>query len=140
MNVFCKLSIIFFTLFGETKPSNIGQTGCPYDKKLKAYTSVDKLPEYPGGMSAYGRFFINNFKANDTIKFQSNIRVAFVVLLNGSLSKLTIPQKSKKEYTTFDKEALRVLKLMPKWKPGTCNGKVVPVYMQMPRVILEPQG
>ncbi|MDT3402456.1 energy transducer TonB [Mucilaginibacter terrae] len=138
MNIFSKLSLIALVLFGNAKTLMAQKTACSYDEKLKAYINVDQGPEYPGGLAEYGRFFFKNFKLRDTTsEFQSRVNVAFVVMKDGTVSQLHIPGKNKAKYSVFDKEALRVLALMPKWKPGTCNGKIVPVYWVMPH-ILEP--
>ena len=136
MNVFCKLSVLCLALcVGEPKEPKVIYTGCQYDKSVKAYTQVDQLPEYPGGLTGYSKFFIHNFKYPDTSIIQPRINIEFVVKPNGSLSKIGIYKKRKEGYTIVDKEGIRVFKLMPRWKPGTCGGKAVPVHMVMPNIV-----
>ncbi len=40
--------------------------------------------------------------------------------------------KAPQEITVTEKEALKLFSTMPKWEPGTCKGKAVPVRVQLP--------
>jgi len=60
---------------------------------------------------------------------QGKVIITFIVEKNGILSHFTIV---KKLYPTFDEEALRVIKKMPKWIPGKVNGKPVRSYYSQP--------
>jgi len=109
---------------------------CPteYDKvvKKKVYVFVDEMPSYPGGNEAITGFFIDNFKYPDQDQFQASFQLEFVIDNDGKLIGARISNKSSTELTEAEKEALRVLNLMPKWNPGKCIGKNVPVLMFLP--------
>ncbi|MDR6561439.1 MULTISPECIES: energy transducer TonB [unclassified Arcicella] len=58
---------------------------------------------------------------------QGKITYSFVVNKEGLLIDKKIYKKNIEDYTPLDKEALKLLELMPKWKVGKCNGKEVAV-------------
>ena len=53
-----------------------------------------------------------------------------MVKRDGTLENVSIKKES--GYAEFDAEALRVIKKMPKWKPGTKDGKAVDAEMMLP--------
>ncbi|MEZ2338506.1 TonB family protein [Mucilaginibacter sp. RCC_168] len=101
-------------------------------KKGTVYTSVEKVPEFPGGLDAFGQFLgktIKYPKADRENGTQGRVIVTFVVEKNGSLSGLKVLRGVSR---TIDAEAVRVLKLSPKWKPGIENHKKVRVQYTVP--------
>jgi len=58
-----------------------------------------------------------------------NVIARFVVEPDGSIEGLDIIQHGRDD---LNKEVLRVLRKMPKWKPGMQNGRAVPVYFKVP--------
>lgn len=96
------------------------------------YTIVDEMPEYPGGTKEALNFFSDNFKYPEQDIFQGSFQLEFIVDLQGNITGQRIRNKSASELTEADKEALRVLSIMPKWKPGTCKGETVPVRINLP--------
>ncbi|WP_419700132.1 TonB family protein [Mucilaginibacter sp. NFX135] len=101
-------------------------------KKGDVYTSVEKVPEFPGGLDAFGQFLgktIKYPKADRENGTQGRVIVTFVVEKNGSLSGLKVLRGVSR---TIDAEAVRVLKLSPKWKPGIENHKKVRVQYTVP--------
>jgi hypothetical protein len=58
----------------------------------------------------------------------------FIVTQKGDLKGTKIMDKAPQQITAMEKEALKVFSTMPRWQPGTCKGKAVPVRMQMPIV------
>ncbi len=96
------------------------------------YTFVDEMPEYKGGTKDVLSFFTNNFKYPEQGFFQGSIYLEFIIDVQGNVTGQKIRNKNAEEFTDVDKEALRVISLMPKWKPGKCQGKIVPVRTYIP--------
>jgi TonB family protein len=105
-----------------------------------SYDQVDKMPEYPGGMSAFYQFFGKNVKIpSEAEKQQINgrVMVAFVVAEDGSLKDFKV---LKDPGYGLSEEVLRVLQKSPKWTPGTKNGKNVSVAYTLPISINAKKG
>ena len=99
----------------------------------EVYTgAVEVLPEYPGGASAMYEFIQKNVKYPESAKekgLEGRVFVQFVVEKDGSLSSFDVLRGVSED---IDAEAIRVLKAMPKWKPGMNEGKPVRVHFTMP--------
>ena len=98
------------------------------------YDQVEQMPEFPGGMPAMIEFLQTNMKyPEDAIKQKvgGRVMVMFVVETDGSLSNVRV---AKKVFPSLDAEAVRVVKNMPKWKPGKEKGRLVRVNYTMPVV------
>jgi len=95
---------------------------------------VEEDAEFPGGYAEMMKFFGKNMKYPE-IAVQAGIEgrttVRFVVERDGSISNVTI-QRGVPGCPECDKEAIRVIKSMPKWKPGKNGGKAVRSYFSMP--------
>jgi len=104
------------------------------------YQVVDQMPEFPGGDSALTKFFHANIKYPDLEResgIQGIVVVEFVVDEEGNLSDMHIKKGVTKG---IDHEALRVVKLFPKFKPGKQKGQPVKVNFIFPiRFKLEGQ-
>ena len=96
------------------------------------YTTVDEFPSYPGDMPEFLKFFRQNFTMPSQEEIQGSINLYIVVDTSGLIIDKGIRNKNATEYSLMDKEAIRVLELMPKWEPGKCAGKKVPVLMFLP--------
>jgi len=98
----------------------------------KPFETAEVMPQYPGGNSELMRFMKNNLKY-PTIAAETGIEgrvvVKFVVDKNGAISDI---QVLKGIDPSCDKEAVRVVKLMPNWIPGMQNGNPVSVYFNLP--------
>jgi protein TonB len=96
------------------------------------YTYVQELPAFPGGEQALKSFIQRNMiypKLAQQNKIQGRVYVSFVVEKNGSLTDIKVVQGIG---AGCDDEALRVVRLMPKWKPGRRQGHEVRCYISMP--------
>ena len=93
---------------------------------------VEVMPDFPGGQAALMQFLAKNIKyptiaqENGT---QGRVIVQFVVNKDGSVVDPVVV-RSVDPY--LDKEALRVIGTMPKWKPGMQRGKAVRVKYTVP--------
>lgn len=93
--------------------------------------SLDKLPEFPGGINKFYNYVGNNFEKRD-IEGSGSIRVyvSFVIERDGSMSDIQV--KRDPGYG-LGKEAVRVLKsLKTKWSPGMISGKAVRTAYNLP--------
>ena len=98
------------------------------------YDQVEQMPEFPGGMTALIEYLQTNIKyPKDAIKQEvgGRVMVMFVVETDGSLSNVRV---ARKVFPSLDTEAVRVVKSMPKWKPGKEKGRPVRVNFTLPVV------
>ena len=117
-------------------------TGCAAEKEpliispLSHGVIIDpKIPEevypkFPGGTEKMFEFINENLHWPDTeADVQGRVVVLFTVEKDGSLSDIKV---AKSLDPLFDKEAVRVVKSMPKWKPGMDNGEPIRVRSCVP--------
>ncbi len=99
---------------------------------LVPLTVVEIMPQFPGGESTWAKFLQKNLhypaQAADA-HIQGKVYVSFVVEKDGHLSNINVLRSP--GYGLED-EAVRVLKLVPPWKPGIQNGRPVRVSYSMP--------
>lgn len=84
---------------------------------------VEDLPQYPGGATELMKWLTRNLRypeAAQRKKLQGKVVAYFYVEKDGSISGITIGKSLSAE---CDREALRVLRMMPRWQPGVQNGK-----------------
>ncbi|SDP87185.1 outer membrane transport energization protein TonB [Mucilaginibacter sp. OK268] len=96
------------------------------------FTSVEQVPEFPGGLEAFGKFLATNVKypkADREKGVQGRVIASFIVEVDGSLSNIVVKRGVS---TAIDEEAVRVLDISPKWKPGIQNGRTVRVQYSVP--------
>ena len=102
------------------------------DQKEDPFNVVEDMPAFPGGMEAMIQFISSNIKYPADAKKQKvdgRVLVNFVVEKDGSITEVKV---IKPAFPSLDAEAIRVVKAMPKWKPGYQNGKAVRVQFTMP--------
>lgn len=96
------------------------------------YESAEKMPEFNGGINALFNYLSTSIhypKDAEKNKIEGRVLVNFIVEKDGSVSHVEVQQKA---YPTLDQEAVRVVKEMPTWKPGTNKGKPVRVKYALP--------
>jgi len=103
------------------------------------FTEVDEMPKFPNGDDALMRFLMENLKypqdARDE-RIQGTVFVTFVVEKDGSVTDV---KTLRGVATSLDEESIRVVKAMPKWKPGVIKGEPVRVQFNLPlRFVLDP--
>jgi len=120
--------VLFSNLYSQNKETvtlKINRDSI-YHKEAPVYFSVDEMPKFIGGAVGLIKFYqehsdhvINAGKKNsNTVYYQ------IVINKDGSVSDFKIIRGCSKE---LDKETERIIKLMPKWKPGKKDGKFVRV-------------
>ena len=104
----------------------------------KVYEIVEQIPEYPGGLTALMNYLRTNTRypaAAQKAGIEGRVIVSFIVEPNGSVSNVEIVRSVD---TDLDQEALRVVRQMPKWKPGKHDGSTVRFKYHLPiKFILE---
>ena len=93
---------------------------------------VEHMPEYPGGITALQQFLVNHLKYPDAARAAGaygTVMVEFVVEKDGSVSNVKVVTSV---YPALDEEAVRVVRSLPKWKPGETKGEKVRVYYNIP--------
>jgi protein TonB len=96
------------------------------------FAVIEDKPEFPGGEAALMSYFGKNTKYPEIAKendIQGRVFVGFVIDKKGKVTEVTI-LRGVDPY--LDKEAIRVVKAMPAWKPGKQRGKAVKVRYQVP--------
>jgi protein TonB len=89
------------------------------------------MPEFPGGKEALIRFLQKNLQQPNDFEEGQKVTViaSFVVDKDGSITGINITQHGRND---LDNEVVRVIKKMPRWKPGLQNGRSVAVYYKVP--------
>lgn len=103
-------------------------------QKREIFTAVEQNPEFVGGQAKMYQYLGENIKYPDDAQranISGRVFVKFVVEDDGSIGDVNV---MKGIGFGCDEEAIRVVKSMPKWKPGVQNGKNVRVYYNMPIV------
>lgn len=96
------------------------------------YTTVEQYPEFPGGMAEYVKYIEKNLIYPEDAKIkklEGNVYVQFMVFTDGNANNFQI---LKSLGSGTDEEAIRVLKSVPRWKPGNQSGKAVPSRLTIP--------
>jgi TonB family protein len=96
------------------------------------YNRVDKQPEFPGGIEGFIRFITNHLQHPQINKDQNpygRVLIKFVVEQDGRITNVKV---ARSENEVLSDEAVRVIKLSPKWEPGSKNGKPVSVSYTIP--------
>jgi len=94
----------------------------------KPFEIVEQMPQFPGGEKAMMNFISKNMVYPPSVSengIQGKVTLKFVVSKTGAIDNITVLKSVDPECS---KEAIRVIKLMPKWIPGKQNGNPVPVY------------
>ncbi|MBQ3364304.1 MAG: energy transducer TonB [Muribaculaceae bacterium] len=110
-------------------PSNDKPTA-PESKTV--YRSVEQMPQFPGGEAAlmkYLKSHINYPPMAAMNDIQGNVIVQFVVNEDGSVGEVKVVRSVDKD---LDREAIRVIKSLPKFTPGRHKGKAASVWYTLP--------
>ena len=102
------------------------------EKEEEIFQVVEAMPEFPGGPAELMKWLQKNIKYPSISQengVQGRVIVQFVVNRDGSIVDPVV-LRSVDPY--LDKEALRVVSAMPKWKPGEQRGKTVRVKFTLP--------
>lgn len=102
------------------------------DEQPMNIAMVEQKPEFPGGEAAMYKYLGDNIvypSAASEEGIQGRVVVEFVVGKDGSITNVKVVRP---RHPALDKEAVRVIKSMPKWIPGRNNGQPVKVTYTLP--------
>jgi TonB family protein len=136
------LIIILFTLFSAcASKSKLTGTGSfvgkstPQNKMARvSINDSTVLPIFPGGDNALIAYISNNLKyplSAAQAKIEGRVVIRFIVDTDGKTSDFYIVNSVNK---ALDEEAIRVISEMPKWIPGTINGRTANIHYTIPIV------
>lgn len=100
--------------------------------KEEVFMVAEQMPEFPGGMKELLKFLQDNLKYPENAmknNVQGRVIVQFVIEKDGTPTEFKVLRSVDPD---LDAEALRVMKAMPKWKPGMQKGQVVRVKFTVP--------
>lgn len=139
--------LLFFTILNTTLFAQLSEESPkvnvvpkePSEAEMKKVITEETIYDLPdveaqfnGGSKALQNYIAKNFKyPKKALKknVQGRVYVSFVVEIDGSISNIHI---DKGQHPSLDKEVIRLVKEMPKWKPGMANGKIVRTLCRMP--------
>ena len=110
----------------------IAQPEPPKEEETKVFDVVEQMPSFPGGPSALMQYLSSNIKypvVAEENGVQGRVVCTFVVERDGSITDVRVIRSVD---PSLDKEAVRVVKSMPKWIPGKQNGSAVRVKYTVP--------
>ena len=96
------------------------------------FTTVDQMPEFPGGLPGLAKYLSENVSYPQTAResgIQGRVIVYFVIETNGRVSNTKVIRGIG---GGCDEEAVRVVNAMPRWKPAKQEGKKVRVSFNLP--------
>ena len=129
--------LISFSCFGQENEKRgtikIEKSNCVrLENNDSVYAYVDMMPQFPGGMDSLNKWM------NDHLLFPKSameengfgtVFLSFVVKKDGTISNVVVLKGMDKD---FEKEALRLMDVMPDWVPGRCNGTLSDVKINFP--------
>lgn len=125
--LFTALTIVLCTGLSAQAPE-----GAAVDTAHKVFMFVEIMPQFPGGDAAMMRFLSTNINyPQEALEkgIEGTVYTRFVVGADGKVGSITIQRGLG---GGLSEEVVRVLKMMPQWKPGTNDGKAVAVYFNLP--------
>lgn len=120
------LFIFLFCTLGVSAQSN------STSRTERLFDVVEEMPMFPGGNAALMDFLANNIKYPQVAEengIQGRVVLTFTVEPDGSLTEVKVVRGVD---IALDKEAIRVVKSMPKWIPGKVGGQPVAVKYTLP--------
>ena len=102
-------------------------------EKVAEKSDLDTQPQFPGGQEALMNFMMENVKYPSSAKkagVEGKVMVSFIVAKSGEVTSVSV--MNPEVDGDLQKEALRVVKKMPNWTPGTIEGKATNAKMVLP--------
>jgi TonB family protein len=98
----------------------------------EVFVVVEEMPRYPGGETALLKYIYNNLNYPESARnnnVEGRVIMRFAVMANGYISNVSVLKGVSPE---IDREAIRVIKTLPRWKPGKQRGFPVNVWYSVP--------
>lgn len=118
----------------DIDPAETTTALAPPGSDKENFRVVADLPKYPGGAVEFMKWLTHNLKYPPQAqrrKVQGKVVAQFIVDVDGTVSNLKIVKSLD---PNCDREALRVLRMMPKWQPGVQDGKPCRTMVAIPVV------
>ena len=129
----CKVMVSLFIVLACNESEMMAQTQKDgYVDEDRVYDVVDQMPQFPGGHEKLKEFIEKNKRYPKSLQdcgIQGRVVVTFVVKKTGRISHAKVVRGVD---PASDKEALRVVRKMPRWIPGKMGGKNVDVKYTIP--------
>lgn len=110
--------------------------GLPVYKPLEDDNTIEETPKFIGGDSALTNFLTNNIKKStfdSTDHLPITVYTIFIIDTSGNVSNICLYKRQfSNGYSKFEKEAMRVISIMPKYTPCIQNGNKVPIMVSLP--------
>jgi len=103
-----------------------------YEAPAEVFVVVEEMPSFPGGDTELFKFIYDNIKYPELAKennVQGKVILRFCVTYKGTVDQVSVVRSVD---PSLDEEAVRVIKLLPLWKPGKQGGKPVNVWYSVP--------
>ena len=116
----------------QTKQSSKTTTTSPKVSEDKPLTVCEQMPAFPGGEKELTKFIQENLHypvLSSQLRVEGRVTVRFVVKTTGEVTDVVVIRGLD---NNCDDEAVRVVKLLPKWIPGKQDGRKVSVYYTLP--------
>lgn len=96
-----------------------------------AYTTVEEMPQFPGGEAEMQRYIAENLKGPKTVEDVrcTKTRVRFIISTDGSIRDAQVLLNAD---CALSDSLIKLVMNMPRWTPGKHNGKAVDVYFTLP--------
>ena len=132
--LFLQCIILCISAQDVVSPDSVANTAQPKSAKDDVtFVVVEYMPEFPGGQSAMMKFIAENIQypvIAQELGIEGRAICQFVIEKDGSVTEVTLARSTGD--VELDKEAQRVISLMPAWKPGMQKGKPVRVTYTVP--------
>lgn len=118
----------------ESQTAALSPVGVDENDNPLNFQVIERLPEFPGGMVEFMKWLTKNLSypvIAQQQKIQGKVLVSFIINKDGTISS---PKVVKSVSPELDREALRVIRIMPRWKPGEDHGKPCRTYFCIPVV------
>ncbi len=102
------------------------------DEEAQIFFIVEKMPVFPGGDLGLRKYIATHVKYPNIARengIEGKVYIRFCVTSSGAVEKVSLARGVD---PILDKEAIRVVKALPKWKPGEQRGKKVNVWYTVP--------
>jgi protein TonB len=110
----------------------LAQEEVEYEAPAEVFVVVEEMPSFPGGDTELFKFIYDNIKYPELAKennIQGKVILRFCVTYKGTVDQVSVVRGVD---PSLDEEAMRVIKLLPLWKPGKQGGKPVNVWYSVP--------
>ena len=105
---------------------------CSSQTDTTVYTIVEVAPEFPGGREAMFQFIQSASKYPVSPKNGAMVQIRLLIEKDGSISRVQVAHTDPNANDNLIQEAVRIAKTMPKWTPGSQDGRPLRVLTIFP--------